>query len=221
MIRTCIFDLDGVIVDTARYHYLAWRRLADGLGFVFTEEHNEALKGVSRMASLDILLGVGGMRERFTPARKEEMAALKNGWYVDYITRMTPDEILPGVREFLEKLRGRGIKTALGSASKNAGIILERMGIEGYFDAVVDGTMVSAAKPDPQVFLLGARLTETEPRHCVVFEDAEAGIEAAGRAGMFSVGVGSSLVLAAANMRIGSFEGLDPDVIINMDKEIK
>ncbi len=207
MIRACIFDLDGVLVDTAKYHYLAWRRLASGLGFDFSEQHNEALKGVSRMTSLDILLDVGGMRERFSQAEKEELAARKNGWYVDYISRMTPDEIVPGVVRFLEDVRRAEIKIALGSASRNAPLILERTGLAHFFDAIVDGGMVSAAKPDPQVFLLGAELTGVEPAACVVFEDAEAGIEAARRAGMRSVGVGTSRTLAQATMIIPGFEG--------------
>ncbi len=206
MISTCIFDLDGVLVDTAKYHYLAWRKLASQLGFDFTERRNEALKGVSRMASLDILLSAGGMADRFTAAEKQEMAARKNGWYVDYVSRMTPDEILPGVVRFLEDVRRAGIKTALGSASRNAPLILERTGIAGYFDAVVDGGMVSTAKPDPQVFLMGAELTGAEPAACVVFEDAEAGIEAAARAGMRSVGVGTSKALSRATTIIPGFE---------------
>lgn len=207
MIKTCIFDLDGVIVDTAKYHYQAWKQLAKELGFAFTEEDNEALKGVSRMASLDILLSVGGMKDKFSESAKEAMATRKNGWYVDCITKMNAGEILPGVENFLKELKAAGIKIALGSASKNAGIILDRVGIRNLFDAVVDGNMVSHAKPDPQVFLLGAELTQTQPQECVVFEDAEAGIEAAHRGGMKCVGVGDSPKLAAADLRISGFEG--------------
>lgn len=215
MVKTCIFDLDGVIVDTARYHYLAWKRLAGELGFGFTPEDNEALKGVSRMASLDILLGVGGMRGRFTEAEKDSIAAKKNGWYVEYISRMTPEDILPGVIPFLREIRAAGIGTALGSASRNAGLILEKTGTDVYFDAVVDGNMVSEAKPDPQVFLLGAALTDTRPAECVVFEDAEAGIEAASRAGMRSVGVGTSPALSKATMRIYGFECFTLEKLLN------
>lgn len=217
MIKACIFDLDGVIVDTARYHYLAWRRLADELGFVFTEEDNERLKGVSRMASLGILLETGGMQDKFGCGEKDEMAARKNAWYVEYISRMKADEILPGAARFLKEVKAAGIKTALGSASKNAGIILSRVGLSRMFDVVVDGTMVAEAKPEPQIFLLGAWLAGVEPRHCVVFEDAEAGIEAARRAGMRNVGVGGSHRLAAADMRIDSFEGFTLEKLMTIE----
>lgn len=206
-VSALIFDLDGVLVDTAKYHYLAWRRLAQGLGFEFSQTQNEALKGVSRMASLDILLDAGGVRERFSPAEKEEMATCKNGWYVDCISQMTSDEILPGVLSFLEEAKRAGLNIAIGSASRNAPMILDRTGLGCYFDAVVDGSMVEAAKPDPQVFLLGAGLLAVEPAACVVFEDAEAGIEAAARAGMRSVGVGRSTTLARATIRIDGFSG--------------
>jgi beta-phosphoglucomutase len=211
MIRACLFDLDGVIVDTARYHYLAWKRLAAELGFDFSERDNERLKGVSRMASLEILLQVGGMGRRFSPAEKEAMAAQKNAGYVEYISRMTRDEILPGAKEFLERLRSQGIRTALGSASRNAPLILERTGIAPLFDAVVDGTVVSEAKPAPDVFLKGAEELGVPPAACVVFEDAEAGVEAARRGGMRCIGIGSPGVLRAADAVIPGFEGFTPE----------
>lgn len=208
MIKCCIFDLDGVIVDTARYHYLAWAELAHRLGFAFTPEQGEATKGVSRMASLDIVLAAGGMSDRFTPAEKERMAAEKNARYLEFIGGMTDREVLPGVEPFLRELRTHGVKTVLGSGSKNAGVILDRCGLRPLFDVVVDGTQVALAKPDPEVFTRGAALAVMEPAVCVVFEDAAAGIEAATRAGMRSVGVGVSPALSAATMRIESFQGL-------------
>lgn len=203
-IKACIFDLDGVIVDTAKYHYLAWNRLAKDLGFEFLPEHNERLKGVSRVRSLEILLEVGGLS--FSEAEKERMATLKNEWYLEYIYKMTPDEILPGVLPFLTELRAAGIKIALGSASKNAPLILQQVKITHFFDAVIDGNKVSKAKPDPEVFLKAAEALGVDPSRCVVFEDAEAGVEAALSGNMRCVGVGSPEVLNRATLVIPGFE---------------
>lgn len=199
-IEACIFDLDGVIVDTARYHYLAWRRLANQLGFDFTEEQNEHLKGVSRTRSLEILLEIGG--RSVDEATFDALAAQKNAWYVESIQRMDAAEILPGAQEFLEALRHAGVKTALGSASKNAGLILRNIGLIGHLDSVIDGTHTTKAKPDPEVFLLGAQALGTPPAHCVVFEDAAAGIEAAKAAGMRTVGIGRPENLGQADLVI-------------------
>lgn len=201
--KGCIFDLDGVIVDTAKYHYLAWKKIADEFGFVFTEKDNERLKGVSRMASLDILLSIGGVH--LSEGEKLQVADKKNEIYLGYILKMTPDEVLPGVLIFLKTLRDQGIKISLGSASKNAKTILHQVGIENLFDAVADGTNVSKAKPDPEVFLKGAELLKLSPADCVVFEDARAGIEAAHRAGMKCVGIGDSVTLREADTVVGGF----------------
>jgi len=190
-IKAAIFDLDGVIVDTAKYHYLAWKRLAGELGFEFTEKDNERLKGVSRMRSLEILLEVGGLSGKFSEEEMLDMAARKNGWYVEHISRMDESEILPGTVECLRDFRNLGIKTVLGSASKNAMLILSNLRLAPYFDAIIDGTKVSKAKPDPEVFLLGAKEAGVKPGECVVFEDAQAGIEAAKRAGMKAVAIGN------------------------------
>lgn len=206
MIACCIFDLDGVLVDTARFHYRAWADMAHELGFEFTPEQGEATKGVSRMASLDIVLRAGGMENRFTQEEKERLAAEKNARYLTYVSTMTPDDVLPGVREFLADLERHGVKTALGSASKNAATILDRCALRDAFDAIVDGTLISRAKPDPEVFSKGAELLGMVPDTCVVFEDAAVGIEAAARAGMRSVGVGGSQSLAQATMNITTFE---------------
>jgi beta-phosphoglucomutase len=197
-IKACIFDLDGVIVDTAVYHYKAWKRLANELGFDFTEHDNEKLKGVSRMASLDLILQWGGLTK--TDAEKQGLAEKKNAWYVDMINHMTPAEILPGAKEFVESCKSVGIKTALGSASKNAGTILEKVGIDHLFDVVIDGNQVSKPKPDPEVFLKGAEELNIPPANCVVFEDAIAGVEAAIAGGMKAVGIGSPDVLGEANL---------------------
>jgi beta-phosphoglucomutase len=203
--RAAIFDLDGVIVDTAKYHYLAWKRLAKEYGFDFTELDNERLKGVSRMQSLEILLEIGGLI--VDEAARTAMAAQKNGWYIDYIRNMDASELLPGATEYLQRVRARGIKTALGSASRNAPLILDRLGIAALFDVIVDGNKVSKVKPDPEVFLRGAEELGIPPASCVVFEDAEAGIEAARRAGMGTVGIGSPEILRKADIVVpGLFE---------------
>jgi len=199
-LKGCIFDLDGVIVDTAKYHFMAWRRLAKELGFVFTLEDNEALKGVSRMASLEILLRTGGVTA--TEKEKEVMAARKNGWYVEFISGMTPGEILPGSIRLLKALRKEDILTAIGSASKNAGMILDGIGLREMFDVIVDGNKIHKAKPDPEVFLRGAEEMGLAPANCIVFEDAQAGIEAAIAGGMRCVGVGSPDLLGKADMVI-------------------
>lgn len=204
---TCIFDLDGVLVDSAKYHYLAWKALADKLGFVFTEHDNERLKGVSRMKSLEILLEIGKIN--MTEAEKEEAADEKNKLYRSYISKMTPEEILPGVEDFLKELKSLNIKTAIGSASKNTSLIMERTGLDKYFDAIADGTMVSKAKPDPEVFLKGAELLGSFPKDCIVFEDSEAGIEAAHRAGMKAIGIGDKNVLKEADLVIKNFVGFN------------
>jgi beta-phosphoglucomutase len=204
-ISACIFDLDGVVVDTAKYHYIAWKKIANDLGFDFTEEDNERLKGVSRMTSLDILLEIGGVE--LDQETKLKLADKKNKNYLEYILKMTPDEILPGVKDFFRELKSKEIKIALGSASKNAMTILNQLELTDFFDAIVDGTHVSKAKPDPEVFLKGAELLNTDPANCVVFEDAEAGVEAAINGGMKCVGIGSPEVLGKANMVIPGFIG--------------
>jgi beta-phosphoglucomutase len=206
-IRACIFDLDGVIVDTAVYHYKAWKKLANELGFDFTEQDNEKLKGVSRMASLDLILQWGGLTK--TNAEKEELAARKNAWYVDMINQMTPAEILPGAKEFVESCKSVGIKTALGSASKNSGTILEKVGIDHLFDVVIDGNKVSKPKPDPEVFLKGAEELHIPPANCVVFEDAIAGVQAAINGGMRVVGIGSPEVLGKANLVVSGLDKMN------------
>lgn len=208
MIRCCIFDLDGVVVDTARFHFLAWSELAARLGFSLPPAAAEATKGVSRMASLEIVLAAGGMTGRFSEEGKERLAAEKNALYLGYVAAMTPADVLPGVRKFLAELRTRGVCAVLGSASKNAGAILDRCDLRAAFDAVIDGTQVVRPKPDPEVFRKGAEAVGADPCSCVVFEDAAAGIEAAHRAGMRAVAVGESPALSGAEVRIASFEDL-------------
>lgn len=198
-LRCAIFDLDGVLVDTAKYHYLAWKELAAKLGFGFSPQQNERLKGVSRMDSLNILLEVGGMRERFTAGEKEKMAQEKNARYVAYISKMDSSELLGGAEALLRQLRKQGIKTALGSASKNSPLILQKVGIASLFDVIVDGNDVSRAKPDPEVFTLGADWLQIPYQDCAVFEDSEAGLQAAKRAGMAAIGIGERKNLPSAD----------------------
>lgn len=208
-IKACLFDLDGVVVDTARYHYIAWKKIAEDLGFDFSERDNEHLKGVGRMESLDILLDVGKIKlDRTT---KEKLAARKNNLYLSYIQTMTPDEILPGVIRFLDELHNGGILVALGSASKNAMSILDKIKITQKFDAVIDGNKVSKAKPDPEVFLKGASELGLLPHDCLVFEDAQAGIDAARNGGMHIIGIGQPENLKNAEFVIPGFETLNLD----------
>lgn len=215
----CIFDLDGVIVDTARYHYMAWKKLTDQLGIRFTEEDNERLKGVSRMASLDIILEIG--KRKVAEEQKLEYATLKNDWYIEYISKMTPDEILPGSLEFINELRNANIRVAIGSASKNTPMILERVGILKLFDAVADGNIISKAKPDPEVFLKAAEMTSTKPWNCVVFEDAAAGIQAALNAGMMCIGIGSPGILAQAHFVISGLNEMNLAKLRTIEKDIQ
>lgn len=210
-IKGCIFDLDGVIVDTAKYHYLAWKRLASELGFNFTEKQNEKLKGVSRMRSLDILLEVGN--KNFDDDTKLKLADKKNKWYVEYISKMDTSEILPGVKDFLMLLKKNNIKISLGSASKNSMLILENLKLKDCFDSIIDGNKVSKAKPDPEVFLLGAKELNLSPEECVVFEDAEAGVQAAKAANMKVIGIGSSSILHEADKVIKGFENQTLELI--------
>jgi beta-phosphoglucomutase len=207
MIKAAIFDLDGVIIDTAHYHYIAWKRLASEFGITLTPAHNELLKGVSRLRSLEIILSLGKIE--LPDLQKEQLAEKKNKWFVEYIESIRPEEIYPGVRELLKVLKKKNIKVGLASSSKNAPRVIELLGIARDFDTIVDGTMITHTKPDPEIFLLAAHKLGIAPADCVVFEDAEAGVEAALAAGMKCVGVGSVEQLGKANKviaRTGDFE---------------
>ena len=197
MIKGCIFDLDGVIVDTAHYHFLAWKRLANELGYNFTNLENEKLKGVSRMESLEIILDLAGIS--LNQEHREILADKKNIWFNDYIEQMTPNEIFPGVKDLIFELKRYGLKVGLASSSKNATKVLRVLQIENEFDTVVDGTMINRTKPDPEIFLIAAKNLGLEPSTCVVIEDAEAGVEAAVAAGMKCIGIGSPDLLHKAD----------------------
>jgi beta-phosphoglucomutase len=213
-IDAVIFDLDGVIVDTAHYHYIAWKRLAKELGIDLTLADNERLKGVSRIDSLNIILSLGNVS--LSEEEKIAITDRKNNWFIEYINQMTPDEILPGAKELIVAFRDHGFKVALGSSSKNAKTVLRLLKIEHLFDAVVDGTMITHSKPNPEIFLLGASLLQVDPVRTVVFEDAEAGVEAALAAGMKCVGVGSMAQLSKATMVVPNLR----DIKVNLPKVI-
>lgn len=213
-IEAYIFDLDGVVVDTAKYHYLAWKRLAAEFGYDFTEEDNERFKGVSRMACMDILETMTG--RFFTGEEKIKLADRKNDWYIEYVKNMQKDEVLPGFVEFIDRIRRDGGKTALASASKNAALVLDRLELSRYFDEIVDGNDVQKSKPDPQVFILAARRLGAAGEKCLVFEDAQAGIEAAKSAGMYAVGIGKQeSPLKGADIMKSGFDGLVPGPLLS------
>jgi beta-phosphoglucomutase len=210
----CLFDLDGVLVDTAVYHYQAWKALANSLGFDFTEEQNEHLKGVNRMKSLEMILNWGKVTK--TESEMAELATAKNEQYVGMISKMTEAEVLKGTLPLLEQLKAAGIKIALGSASKNSGLILERTNLAHFFDAIIDGNHVTASKPDPEVFLKGAAALELEPAHCIVFEDAQAGVQAAINGGMKVIGIGQQENLKGANLVIKDLSEINVQEIITL-----
>ncbi|MDN5341911.1 MAG: beta-phosphoglucomutase [Oceanotoga sp.] len=211
MIKACIFDLDGVIVDTAKYHYLAWKRLAEELNINFNEKDNERLKGVSRMKSLDIILEIGNITLK--ESEKLEFADKKNKWYREYILKMEENEILPGVKTFLNQLKQNNLKIAIGSASKNALTILQRLNLIDIFDSIIDGNKVSKAKPDPEVFIKAAQEMHVKPEECVVFEDSIAGIQAAKIGKMKTIGVGNHQTLKEADKIINGFKNTDLKIL--------
>lgn len=206
-----IFDLDGVIVDTAKYHFLAWKRLAKSLDIDFTEEENEQLKGVSRVRSLEKILAWGNKtisQDQFT-----ELMSKKNEEYLSYIAEMDSSEILPDVPRVLQYLIEKQQPISLGSASKNARVILDRVDLRKHFDAIVDGNDVSKAKPDPEVFLIAAKLLNMDPKDCIVFEDSVAGVTAANTANMVSIGIGSKDVLGHADYVFNDFTEISDDFL--------
>ncbi len=215
--KTFIFDLDGVIVDTAKYHFLAWQRLAAQLGIEFTPEHNEQLKGVSRVRSLEIILALGNVEA--SQEEKNEWLLQKNTEYLAYVEEMDESEILPGVMQVLDYLKHHKQNIVLGSASKNAKPILEKAKIIHYFDAIVDGNDVSNAKPDPEVFLQGANKVNDSAKNCIVFEDSVAGIQAANLANMISIGIGETEILHEADYIFNDFTFIDLSFIENLINE--
>jgi beta-phosphoglucomutase len=209
--KAFIFDLDGVIVDTARYHFLAWQKIAAELGVEFTPEHNEELKGVSRVRSLDIILKLGNIQ--VSEENKNKWLTQKNEDYLAYIEHMDESEILPGVVNILEFIKEKKQLIALGSASKNARPILEKVKILHMFDVIVDGNDVTNAKPDPEVFLRAAKLLNATNDNSMVFEDSVAGIQAANIANMTSIGIGDEKILHEAKYNFKDFTFMDTSFI--------
>lgn len=201
-----IFDLDGVICHTDKYHYQAWKKLADKLGIYFDQEINNRLRGVSRMESFDIILEK--YHGQMSPEDKVRYAAEKNDLYRELLKNMTTDDLDPQVKETLDTLRSRGLLLAIGSSSKNAGFILERLGLDGYFDAVSDGNNISRSKPDPEVFLKAAEYLDLQPQDCLVVEDAQSGLEAAIAGNMDCAAIGDAVKCNKANYNLETFSDL-------------
>lgn len=205
--KAVIFDLDGVIVCTDECHYKGWKKLADEEGIYFDREINQRLRGVSRMESLEIVLEKAN--KAYTAEEKAEMAERKNNFYREYIKDLTPADVLPGVMDFCEKLRAQGVKLAIGSSSKNTPAILKGIGLDTYFDAVADGNQITKSKPDPEVFLLAAKLVGINPADCMVVEDAEAGVEAALAGGMDVLGLGKAVENSNATYKAAGLNTFD------------
>jgi beta-phosphoglucomutase len=202
--KAVIFDLDGVITDTAHYHYLAWKQLAEGLGVPFDQAFNEQLKGIDRMGSLDLILGAAA--GNYTDAQKRELADVKNRHYQELIATMSAADLLPGALDALHTVRAAGLGVGLASVSRNAFTVLDRLGIRDCFDVVVDAALIANSKPDPEIFLTAAAQLGVAPQDCLGVEDAVAGVAAIKSAGMTALGIGSAQVLTQADRVI---PGLD------------
>jgi beta-phosphoglucomutase len=214
-LKAMIFDLDGVLTDTAKYHFLAWKKLADELGMEFTEEDNELLKGVSRIESFEIILRINNKTDAFSAEEKERLANLKNDYYKDMIEQLTESDILEGIMPFITEAQKNGIKCAVASISKNAGRVLELLGISDKFDYIADAALVSNPKPHPEIFLTCANALGFEPSECIGFEDAQAGIESINAAGMLSVGIGVAVTTRKPDIELNGTAELDFEKIIN------
>ncbi|WP_368741470.1 beta-phosphoglucomutase [Enterococcus faecalis] len=210
-----IFDLDGVITDTAKFHYQAWKALADSLGISIDETFNETLKGISRMDSLDRILAHGHRENAFTPAEKEALAQQKNDHYVQLLEHLTTEDVLPGVVPLLQQAQARHIPCAVASASKNAPLILEKLGVRAYFATIVDPDSLSKGKPDPEIFLAAADSISVLPQNAIGFEDAQSGIDGLKAAGIYAVGLSASQPLIGADMQVSEMTELSVDALLN------
>ena len=206
ILKAVIFDLDGVVTDSAKYHYLAWKSLADELDIPFDEEYNERLKGISRMESLELILKNGNSETKYSASEKEKLADRKNEHYKGLIKEIKPSDMLPGIENFLSELKSHNIKTALASVSKNAHFIIKQLQAEKYFDYIADAASVPNAKPFPDIFLVCAKNLGIQPSECIGIEDAKSGIEAIHRAGMLAVGVGTPSEMAEADLILSTKE---------------
>ena len=210
-----IFDLDGVITDTAKFHYQAWKALADSLGIPIDETFNETLKGISRMDSLDRILAHGHRENAFIPAEKEALAQQKNDHYVQLLEHLTTEDVLPGVVPLLQQAQARHIPCAVASASKNAPLILEKLGVRAYFATIVDPESLSKGKPDPEIFLAAADSIGVLPQNAIGFEDAQSGIDGLKAAGIYAVGLSASQPLIGADMQVSEMTELSVDALLN------
>ncbi|EFT94949.1 beta-phosphoglucomutase [Enterococcus faecalis] len=210
-----IFDLDGVITDTAKFHYQAWKALADSLGIPIDETFNETLKGISRMDSLDRILAHGHLENAFTPAEKEALAQQKNDHYVQLLEHLTTEDVLPGVVPLLQQAQARHIPCAVASASKNAPLILEKLGVRAYFATIVDPDSLSKGKPDPEIFLAAADSIGVLPQNAIGFEDAQSGIDGLKAAGIYAVGLSANQPLIGADMQVSEMTELSVDALLN------
>ncbi len=213
MLKAVLFDLDGVITDSAQYHYQAWKMLADRLNIPFDEAYNEKLKGVSRMDSLNLILRNGGKEESYSQEEKDALADEKNNNYKELIKQITPDDILPGIKELLIELKDHNVKTCVCSVSKNAFFIIDKLGLNGYFDHITDAAKIKNAKPDSDIFAIGAYVLGAKPEECVGIEDAKAGIEAIKKAGIKAVGVGTPEQMKEADLVLESTGKLNYSIL--------
>lgn len=209
-----VFDLDGVITDTAKYHYIAWKELAAEIGIEIDLKFNEQLKGISRMDSLERILTLGNKNDAYTEVEKEALATKKNTHYVQLLQSLTPDDLLPGVKTFLDETKAKNIPCAIASASKNAPFILDKLGVMQDFDTIVDPATLKKGKPDPEIFIQAALALGIEPAEAVGFEDAQAGIDGINAAGMYAVGVYSGEELHGADVIVEKLTDLNIDELL-------
>ncbi|MBQ5886994.1 MAG: beta-phosphoglucomutase [Clostridia bacterium] len=214
MLKALVFDLDGVITDTAELHYLAWKRLSEELGLYFDREQNEALKGVSRMGSFEIILNNNNKLDAYTQEEKEVLAARKNEYYKDLVETLTEKDILPGIHPLVKEARAKGLKTAIASVSKNAPRVLERIGLIDCFDTIADAAKVKNSKPDPEIFLTCASQLGVDPAECIGLEDSQAGIEGILSAGMYAVGINVTVTGNAPDLMLASTAELSLDLLM-------